>query len=201
MAGLSFSIRPSSLTSSPATVSIFHGMRCCCSRIPPDHAGANKHGTAGGETPQLLKIAVSGVTELLRILSPLSRAKRASSRSMKSQFLASMTSCRSSNRTMKRLILLLGSSLLEFMLKTVYLKIRLLDFEGEDAEEKFILATWKLRSYLRLPWRPLISIDGRTVYELDNNFEIVRHAESWNVSSLQAIGQIFTPNFGRSNHD
>ncbi|OWM63913.1 hypothetical protein CDL15_Pgr006175 [Punica granatum] len=48
-------------------------MRCCCSRIPPDDAGANKHGTAGGETPQLLKIAVSGVTELLRILSPFSK--------------------------------------------------------------------------------------------------------------------------------
>ncbi|PKI67950.1 hypothetical protein CRG98_011546 [Punica granatum] len=40
-----------------------------------------------------------------------------------------------------------GSSLLEFMLKTVYLKIRLLDSEGEDAEEKFILATWKLRCF------------------------------------------------------
>ncbi|XWS30322.1 hypothetical protein CRYUN_Cryun24cG0107100 [Craigia yunnanensis] len=48
-----------------------------------------------------------------------------------------------------------------------------------------------------LPWRPLISIDGSTFYELDEKFTIVRHAESWNVFALEAIGQIFIPNFGR----
>ncbi|XP_031403518.1 uncharacterized protein LOC116212912 isoform X2 [Punica granatum] len=232
MAGLSFSIRPSSLTSSPATVSIFHGMRCCCSRIPPDHAGANKHGTAGGETPQLLKIAVSGVTELLRILSPLSK-RRSGQESFeqideisvsgiddvvsilesdyeKAYFVTGIFSsgiyaedCVFEDPTIR----FRGRDLYQRNLKLLVPffdqpSIELKNIEkGEDAEEKFILATWKLRSYLRLPWRPLISIDGRTVYELDNNFEIVRHAESWNVSSLQAIGQIFTPNFGRSNHD
>ncbi|CAN1261693.1 hypothetical protein LINPERPRIM_LOCUS10953 [Linum perenne] len=58
-----------------------------------------------------------------------------------------------------------------------------------------ILATWKLRTYLRLPWRPLVSIDGVTVYELNEDFQIVRHTESWNVSALEAMGQIFTPSF------
>jgi hypothetical protein len=28
-------------------------------------------------------------------------------------------------------------------------------------------------------------------------WQIVRHAESWNVSALEAIGQIFTPSFDR----
>jgi len=91
------------------------------------------------------------------------------------------------------------------------------------------------RTYLKLPWKPLICIDGSTVYELDDKFnvrnkssffwcnvhiwisyayamiatsygclhlfiqQIVRHAESWNVSALEAIGQIFTPSFGRPN--
>ncbi|CAN1186661.1 hypothetical protein LINPERHAP2_LOCUS38243, partial [Linum perenne] len=51
------------------------------------------------------------------------------------------------------------------------------------------------RTYLRLPWRPLVSIDGVTVYELNEDFQIVRHTESWNVSALEAMGQIFTPSF------
>ncbi|CAN1184624.1 hypothetical protein LINPERHAP2_LOCUS37085 [Linum perenne] len=58
-----------------------------------------------------------------------------------------------------------------------------------------ILATWKLRTYLRLPWRPLVSINGVTVYELNEDFQIVRHTESWNVSALEAMGQIFTSSF------
>ncbi|XP_052298545.1 uncharacterized protein LOC102607035 isoform X2 [Citrus sinensis] len=49
------------------------------------------------------------------------------------------------------------------------------------------------RTYLKLPWKPLISIDGSTVYELNDELKITRHAESWNVSALEAVGQIFTP--------
>ncbi|KAK9293067.1 hypothetical protein L1049_021051 [Liquidambar formosana] len=69
--------------------------------------------------------------------------------------------------------------------------------KGIKSETNFVLARWKLRTYLKLPWRPLISIDGSTVYELDKEFKIVRHAESWNVSALEAVGQIFTPSSGR----
>ncbi|XP_044483067.1 uncharacterized protein LOC123209247 isoform X1 [Mangifera indica] len=49
------------------------------------------------------------------------------------------------------------------------------------------------RTYLKLPWRPFISIDGSTVYELNSELKIINHAESWNVSALEAIAQIFTP--------
>ncbi|XP_019055706.1 PREDICTED: uncharacterized protein LOC104611825 isoform X2 [Nelumbo nucifera] len=69
--------------------------------------------------------------------------------------------------------------------------------KGFKYESNFVLATWKLRTYLKLPWRPLISIEGNTVYDLNADFKIVRHVESWNVSALQAVGQIFTPSFGR----
>ncbi|XP_073005031.1 uncharacterized protein [Typha latifolia] len=63
--------------------------------------------------------------------------------------------------------------------------------KGCNNELNFILATWKLRTYLKLPWRPFIAIGGKTTYDLDKDFKIVRHAESWNVSSLEAISQIF----------
>ncbi|XP_023641220.1 uncharacterized protein LOC17892340 isoform X2 [Capsella rubella] len=66
--------------------------------------------------------------------------------------------------------------------------------KSELSERNYILATWKLRTYLKLPWRPLISINGKTVYDLDRDFKIVRHVESWNVSALEAVGQIFTVN-------
>ncbi|XP_020275753.1 uncharacterized protein LOC109850206 [Asparagus officinalis] len=63
--------------------------------------------------------------------------------------------------------------------------------KGQDSDVNFVLAKWKLRTYLKFPWRPLISIRGTTTYDLDSEFKIVRHAESWNISALQAVGQIF----------
>lgn len=81
------------------------------------------------------------------------------------------------------------------------------------------------RTYLKFPWKPLISIDGSTVYELNNGLkvsnnhhsneiityhlicfynvklgwqQIVKHSERWNVSALEAIAQIFTPGTGKS---
>ncbi|XP_024995567.1 uncharacterized protein LOC112528742 isoform X1 [Cynara cardunculus var. scolymus] len=65
-----------------------------------------------------------------------------------------------------------------------------------NSETESIMASWRLRTRLKLPWRPLISIDGTTVYDLDNQFRIVKHVESWSVSPLEAIGQIFTPSSG-----
>ncbi|KAJ3705420.1 hypothetical protein LUZ61_009125 [Rhynchospora tenuis] len=58
-------------------------------------------------------------------------------------------------------------------------------------ETSSILASWKLRTYLKLPWRPLISIKGKTTYNLDQGYKIIRHSESWNISAIEAIGQIF----------
>ncbi|KAK9076154.1 hypothetical protein SSX86_004487 [Deinandra increscens subsp. villosa] len=67
-----------------------------------------------------------------------------------------------------------------------------------NGETESVKASWRLRTYLKLPWRPLISIDGTTVYDLDNQFRIVKHVESWSVSPFEAIGQIFTPSSGSS---
>ncbi|CAN6203361.1 unnamed protein product [Urochloa humidicola] len=63
--------------------------------------------------------------------------------------------------------------------------------KGLRVETKFVRATWKLRTYLRLPWRPLIAIRGNTTYDLNEDYKVVRHSESWDVSALEAIRQIF----------
>ncbi|KAJ6973996.1 hypothetical protein NC653_030143 [Populus alba x Populus x berolinensis] len=99
------------------------------------------------------------------------------------------------NRVDKRIVLICpkGGSLNYLMLRITMPN----NLQGVNFETYFVLARWKLRTYLKFPWRPLISIDGSTVYELDNKLKIVRHAESWNVSALEAIGQIFTPSFDR----
>lgn len=37
---------------------------------------------------------------------------------------------------------------------------------------KAYLQTLLCRTYLKLPWRPLIFIDGTTVYDLDSQFRV-----------------------------
>ncbi|CAM0905667.1 unnamed protein product [Alopecurus aequalis] len=63
--------------------------------------------------------------------------------------------------------------------------------KGLRVDTEFVIATWTLRTYLRLPWRPLIAIRGNTTYDLDEDYKVVRHAERWDVSALEAIGQLF----------
>lgn len=67
------------------------------------------------------------------------------------------------------------------------------DVQDNDSNAEVIVAYWKLRTSLKLPWQPLISVDGKTVYDLDEQLKIVKHVESWNISALEAVGQIFTP--------
>lgn len=60
-------------------------------------------------------------------------------------------------------------------------------------------AHWTLQTYLKLPWRPFINVIGATEYSLNAEAnQIVRHIESWNITPLQAIKQIFTPAASRS---
>ncbi|XP_060218119.1 uncharacterized protein LOC132645252 isoform X3 [Lycium barbarum] len=65
--------------------------------------------------------------------------------------------------------------------------------KGNDSNVEVIVAYWKLRTSLKLPWRPLISVDGKTVYDLDEKLKIVKHVESWNISAFEAVGQILMP--------
>ncbi|KAM1353960.1 uncharacterized protein LOC126619157 [Malus sylvestris] len=196
-----------------------------CSSAAPDN-NSNKR-----ETPQVLKIAVSGVTELLRLLSSSNKASRLNGVSDKEsdEFSVSgiddvVTILQSDFENAYFVTGIFTSAIytedcvfedptIRFRGKDLYsrnLKLLVPFFDspsiglekiekGIDSETNFVLATWKLRTYLKLPWRPLICIDGSTVYDLDDKFKIVRHAESWNVSAIEAIGQLFTPTYGRSN--
>ncbi|KAJ6877002.1 hypothetical protein NC651_029886 [Populus alba x Populus x berolinensis] len=218
MAGIC-SLNPTTLM----TIKRIHGIRCCSGATDNE-----KNSQTRTKTPQILKLAVSGVTELLRVFSfsGKERLEKVNNKDrdeisvsgiddvimiLKSDYenayfvTGVFTSaiydedCVFEDPTIK----FQGTKLYSRNLKLLVPffdcpSIGLQDIEkGVNSETYFLLARWKLRTYLKFPWRPLISIDGSTVYELDNKLKIVRHAESWNVSALEAIGQIFTPSFDR----
>ncbi|KAG6751721.1 hypothetical protein POTOM_043925 [Populus tomentosa] len=240
MAGIC-SLNPTTLM----TIKRIHGIRCCSGATDNE-----KKSQTRTKTPQILKLVVSGVTELLRVFSfsGKERLEKVNNKDrdeisvsgiddvimiLKSDYenayfvTGVFTSaiydedCVFEDPTIK----FQGTKLYSRNLKLLVPffdspSIGLQNIEkGVNSETYFVLARWKLRSYaalqirnpidgyftvcclyrtyLKFPWRPLISIDGSTVYELDNKLKIVRHAESWNVSALEAIGQIFTPSFDR----
>ncbi|CDP08555.1 unnamed protein product [Coffea canephora] len=97
---------------------------------------------------------------------------------------------------LKEIKKILHSTLLEILF---YFELPLkLKWKGINPKAKYIIASWKLRTHLILPWRPLILIDGTTTYDIDDQLRVIRHVESWKISALEAIGQIFTPGFLRS---
>eukprot|EP00252_Welwitschia_mirabilis_P022078 TRINITY_DN5858_c0_g1_i1.p1 TRINITY_DN5858_c0_g1~~TRINITY_DN5858_c0_g1_i1.p1 ORF type:complete len:194 (+),score=34.52 TRINITY_DN5858_c0_g1_i1:36-617(+) len=63
--------------------------------------------------------------------------------------------------------------------------------EDKNNGQDIIEAKWKLRTRLKLPWRPLISLEGFTIYDLDANLKIINHTETWNMSAFDAVKQIF----------
>jgi len=74
--------------------------------------------------------------------------------------------------------------------------VRMLDIRRTDSQggSQTLRSEWELRTYLNLPWRPLISILGATDYTLnEQGNKVVEHVESWNVSGAQAILQMFRP--------
>ncbi|WVY96705.1 hypothetical protein V8G54_028856 [Vigna mungo] len=238
------------------------------------YASMNKESES--ETPQMLKIVVSGVTELLRVFSP--SFDQASFEKQRDEFPISTVDdvlsiiksdydnayfvtgnftssiyaedCMFEDPTIK----FRGRELYARNLKLLVpffdrASIILQNIEKDvDFDRNFVLASWKLRclspslcalmnhhilfsntlysshcsvmklgtivfvdsfglsgvlrwpsvlkTNLKLPWRPLISIDGSTIYELNENYRIVRHVESWNVSAVEAVLQIFSLNSG-----
>ncbi|XVF41492.1 hypothetical protein PTKIN_Ptkin01aG0283900 [Pterospermum kingtungense] len=208
---------------SPLSLQRAYGARCCS--VTPENENKPK-------TPQLLRLAVSGVTELVRLFS-------ASTKDRVDDELNTADRDGISVSDVTDVLMILESDYenayfvtgnftsaiyaegcifedptIRFRGKELYsrnLKLLVPFFDspsiglqkieqGVNMETNFVLATWRLRTDLKLPWRPLISIDGSTFYELNEKFTIVRHTESWNVSALEAIGQIFTPSFGRPNY-
>eukprot|EP00884_Botryococcus_braunii_P021258 jgi/Botrbrau1/7816/Bobra.0159s0244.1 len=74
------------------------------------------------------------------------------------------------------------------------LELRSLSRSPPSADGAPVLqAKWRLRTHLRLPWRPLIDILGSTEFTLNQSNQVVKHVESWEVSGLEAIAQMFRP--------
>lgn len=79
-------------------------------------------------------------------------------------------------------------------------RVRLLSLTAEPepggGTVRTVRARWTLTCGLRLPWRPLVDLEGETDYLLgggDEGLMIVRHTERWSITGLQALGQIVTP--------
>lgn len=156
------------------------------------------------ETPQVLKIAVSGVTELLRLFSPPQQTSVLSDDIEKQNNDSTVSSvedvliiiksdydndyfvtgnftssiytenCIFEDPTIK----FSGRDLYARNLKLLVpffdcASIKLLKIEKEvESDTNFLRASWKLRTNLKLPWRPLIAIDGSTSYELNEDFKV-----------------------------
>ncbi|XP_011005690.1 PREDICTED: uncharacterized protein LOC105111904 isoform X2 [Populus euphratica] len=210
----------------PTTLMTFkriHGIRCCSGATDNENKSQTRT-----KTPQILKLAVSGVTELLRVFSfsGKERLEKVNNKDrdeisvsgiddvimiLKSDYENAYFVTGVFTSTIYDEDCIFEDPTIKFQGTKLYSRnlnllvpffdspsIGLQNIEkGVNSETYFVLARWKLRTYLKFPWRPLISIDGSTVYELDNKLKIVRHSESWNVSALEAIGQIFTPSFDR----
>ncbi|XP_060964978.1 uncharacterized protein LOC133033945 [Cannabis sativa] len=209
---------------SPRSIGVIKHSTRCFSSDPDNNTG--KSYKTQTETPQVLKIVVSGITELLRLLSFSQQSSRMNEKQI-DEFSASsvddvLTILQSDYQNAYFVTGIFSSAIyaedcifedptIRFRGKELYsrnLKLLVPFFDSPSigleniekdlsSETTFVVAKWKLRTYLKLPWRPLISINGSTVYELDGEFKIVRHAESWSVSALEAIGQIFTPTTGQ----
>ncbi|KAG6551344.1 hypothetical protein Mapa_007130 [Marchantia paleacea] len=183
--------------------------------------GSNKrHGTSRAKEPRVLRAAISGITEILRVFSlerrspdpPIITEKvilviddvvdalredYARSYFLTGEFLDSLYTedCVFADPTIQ----FSGRDLYKRNLKLLvpFYEDPLLTLENiqqdEDGDSRFVETSWKLRVYIKLPWRPFIAVDGRTKYNLNAENKIVEHVESWNVTAKEALGQIFKP--------
>ncbi|KAI0498006.1 hypothetical protein KFK09_021247 [Dendrobium nobile] len=198
----------------PAPVSSRRRRSLRCSASSSDHQ----------ESPPLLKSAISGLTELLRTLSP--KKKRDDTGLDEAPVASSVDDVlRILNVDYSRAYFLTGNFTSNIYAKDCLFEDPTIKFIGKDQYSQnldllvpfydrpslvlqkiekgcnngtnCIIAKWKLRTYLKFPWRPFISILGTTTYDLNEEFKIVKHSESWNISPLEAIGQIFTTGSGQ----
>lgn len=226
MAGCYPSAKPPPLAAHSKRV---QGIRCSFSTTDKKYGNnVNKREIkTRSKTPQILKLTVRGVTELLRLFSSSKNRLETVSDTKAEEISVSdvddvvmILKCDYENAyfvtgaftsSIYAEDCMFEDPTIRFRGRELYsrnLKLLVPFFDGPSiglqkiekdisSDPNFVLATWKLRTYLKLPWKPFIYIDGSTLYELDDEFNIVRHAESWNISALEAIGQIFTPSFGR----
>ena len=66
-----------------------------------------------------------------------------------------------------------------------------------DAENASVYAEWRMCGKLKLPWKPVIDVRGKTRYTLGTTDRaggrIVRYDEEWRISATEALMQLITP--------
>jgi hypothetical protein len=68
----------------------------------------------------------------------------------------------------------------------------------QDEPNRAIVAQWRMRGRLRLPWKPWMpTVTGTTVYRTDATGIIYEHEEEWDISVMRAFVQTLLPDIGR----
>ena len=65
-----------------------------------------------------------------------------------------------------------------------------------DNEEGCVYAEWRMRGRIKVPWKPVIDVRGKTRYKLDPDNaggRIVSYDEEWMVPARVALMQLITP--------
>ncbi|CAM6105128.1 unnamed protein product [Calypogeia fissa] len=79
----------------------------------------------------------------------------------------------------------LGSFMEESSLKLV---------DWQEYEDR-IFAKWRFNCVLALPWRPILAASGSTEYFFSNDSgKIYKHIETWDISPMDGLRQLFKPN-------
>jgi hypothetical protein len=78
------------------------------------------------------------------------------------------------------------------------LKLELHDIQQKD---KIILTEWTMSWNAPLPWKPRISVTGRSELEVSERELIIAHIDYWNCSRLDVIKQHFHFQMGSSAHN
>ncbi|XP_075656977.1 uncharacterized protein LOC142627064 isoform X2 [Castanea sativa] len=180
-----------------------HGPRCSSTTPDNNHSHSKTKTKTKTKTPQVLKLVVSGVTELLRLFSSSndfsSRERDEKREEIEVSGIDDVLLILNSDYENAYFVTGVFTSAIyaedcifedptiRFRGKELYsrnLKLLVPFFDcpsiglqklekGINSKANFVLATWNLRTYLKLPWRPLICIDGSTIYELDDEFKVV----------------------------
>ncbi|KAF6996534.1 hypothetical protein CFC21_012863 [Triticum aestivum] len=199
----SLTARPSPLPSPRLSGAKSHrlllGFRC--------GSGSGSPGSGDDGAPPIVRAAVSAVTELLRALSPKKPrqaveavdAELESPRSVE-EVVAVLEA------DYRRAYFLTGNFTLDIYAEDCLFEDPTIKFRGRSrysqnldllvpffdspslqlenidkglrVDTKFIIATWTLRTYLKLPWRPLIAIRGNTTYDLDEEYKVALRSRS-----------------------
>ena len=80
------------------------------------------------------------------------------------------------------------------MIKTIttYFEKIKLDLHDIKKNEQLIDTQWTLSmTFILLPWKPRLSISGRSELKLDNENLIMSHIDYWNCSIFDVLKQVF----------